>query len=258
MLARRSLARAPRAHRRGHRPGIVLMLGALTLAVVSVATPAVARAQHDNLAGLPHKQWCKAYDKLPMDDMTKQMMIDEMTFYPAKKHDLSRPNCQRVVPDLVASLQYAMRFPTAADAVRGGFHMIAVYLKGQGAHYIGPEGFGTTFNRKRPNFLLYGGNSPSAPLVGMMWLINSGQQPPIYGLAGNNDHWHRHGLVCMVRGVIVAEGLTNETCAALGGSNIDISSLWMLHAWIVPGYTYPPDIFRPHVPFLTDTPPDGS
>jgi hypothetical protein len=223
-----------------------------------MSTPATARNQGDPLAGIPNKRWCKFYDTLPMTDMTEQQMMDEMTFYPQKKHDLSRADCLQLVPLLAASMKYAKQFPTAADAMRAGFHMIAPYVEGQGAHYVGPSGWSTTFNRRQPNFLLYGGNTSHAPLVGIMWLANTGSHPPPLGMPGLNDHWHRHGIVCIVNGLIVAEGLSSADCSARGGSNINIDNLWMLHAWILPGYTYLPDVFRPHVPFLGNTAPDGS
>src|SRR5438132_11497108 len=95
-----------------------------------------------------------------------------------------------------------------------GYHMIAPYAKGQGAHYMGPQGFGPTFDPKTPNFLLYGGNTPSAPLVGLMWLVQSGQQPPAIGLPGGNDHWHRHYNVCFNGTIIFAEEVTAAECQA--------------------------------------------
>ena len=136
-----------------------------------------------------------------------------------------------------------------------GFHMIVPYVHGMGAHYIGPDGIPTTVNPKRPNFLLYGGNGPDAPLVGLMWLVNSGQAPPAVGLPGGNDHWHRHSRLCMANSLVVGDGLTDQACSAMGGVNLDTSNLWMLHAWYVRGWTYRPDVFRPHHPMLMDMPP---
>ena len=194
--------------------------------------------------------WCKFSDTLPMEDMTEQQMMDEMDFYPEMKHDLRPDTCRTVITDLVAAKAYGLQFPTAAKAIAGGFHMVAPYIPGQGAHYMGPNGFGPTFDPKVPNFLLFDGNGPNAKLAGLMWLVNSGQAPPKEGYPGGNDHWHRHGIVCMVGGLILGDGISDAACAAMGGVQIDISSLWMLHAWIVPGMEYLPDVFRPHVPML--------
>ena len=202
-----------------------------------------------------HNYWyCTANDPLPMTDMSEQQMMDEANFYPDMKGPLSTSDCESMVDDLRAARRYAQRFPTAADAIAGGFHMIVPYVHGMGAHYIGPDGIPTTVNPKRPNFLLYGGNGPDAPLVGLMWLANSGQTPPA-GLPGGNDHWHRHPVLCLAHGIVVGDGLSNAACAALGGVNLNTSNLWMLHAWFVRGWTYTPDVFRPHHPRLMDMPP---
>jgi hypothetical protein len=214
------------------------------------AAAAHVHAAKPRAAVQPHAGWCKFYDTLPMTGMSPRQMMDEMTFYPMMKQNLSPSVCAQVVADLVPARAYAMQYPTAADAMAAGYHMLAPYSPGQGAHYMGPQGFGTTFDPTTPNFLLYGGNTPSAPLVGIMWLVNSGQQPPNPGYPGGNDHWHRHFNVCFVGGIIVAEEIGAKACAAMGGGVLNISNLWMLHAWILPGKEYKPDIFRPHVPFL--------
>ena len=216
--------------------------------------PATARtrttARRVSVSFNPNPAWCKFSDTLPMTDMTEAQMMDEMMFYPRMKRNLTPATCQKVIADLAAAKQYGMQFPTAAAAVRGGFRMIAGYVKGQGAHYIGPNGISSTFDPKVPNFLLFDGNGPTAKLAGLMWLVNSGQMPPTEGYPGGNDHWHRHHIVCFVGGVIVAEDISDAQCNAMGGGNLDISDNWMLHAWIVPHMEYLPDVFRPHVPFL--------
>jgi hypothetical protein len=199
--------------------------------------------------------WCTADDPLPMTDMTMQMMMDEATFYPQPKGTLSHRDCAHLTQDLRAARAYAMQYPTAADAVAAGFTMLVPYVHGMGAHYLGPQGISTSFDPRRPNFLMYGGNGPNAPLVGVMWLVDSGSAPPPVGLPGGNDHWHRHMLLCMVHGIIVAEDLTNAACAAMGGVNLDTSHLWMNHGWIIPGWEYRPDVFRMHHPDLGMTPP---
>ncbi len=225
-----------------------LMAGAGLLGSVVVATPVSASTSH-------RRWYCTANDPLPMTDMSEQQMMDEANFYPDMKGPISRSDCRQLTSDLRAAREYAMQFPTAGAAIAGGFHMIVPYVHGMGAHYIGPDGIPSTVNEKRPNFLLYGGNGPDAPLVGLMWLVNSGQAPPASGLPGGNDHWHRHPRLCLTGGLVVGDGLTDQACSAVGGLNLDTSNLWMLHAWYVPGWTYRPDVFRPHHPMLMDMPP---
>jgi hypothetical protein len=234
-----------------HRRWVIAAALLAFAAVAPVTAPAAAAPE----PWWATRWWCDANDPLPHDDMTDQQMEDEERFYPEPKGRLTRADCRRLTKALVAARRYAMQFPTAADARRGGFRMIVPYVHGMGAHYVGPQGIGGTIDPRRPNFLLYGGNGPDAPLVGLMWIAFSGDAPPADGLPGRNDHFHRHGDLCMVNGLIIAEGLTDEECAEQGGFNIDTSSLWMLHAWNIPGWKYKPDVFRPHHPRLEHEPP---
>lgn len=231
----------------------------VTLALVGAAVPGagagpagnrVDRASQGNQAsqGNHGPWWCTADDPMPMPHSD-----DDMEHYHDPKGPLSKADCRSLTADLREARRYALQFPTAADAVAAGFRMIVPYLEGMGAHYIGPSGFGV-WNATRPNFLLYGGNGGDAPLVGLMWIVRSAGMPP-EGFAGGNDHFHRHQALCMVNGLIVAEGLTDAQCAARGGFNVDMRALWLLHVWFVPGWQYKPDVFRAHHPELGPVPP---
>ena len=226
------------------------LTAAVTIAAgfgVSVAVP---------VAGAARPPWfCTANDPLPMTDMTEQQMMDEATFYPEMKGALNTTDCRALTTDLRASRKFAQQYSTAAKAVAGGFRFLAPYAHGQGAHYLSPAGISSTIDPTKPHLLLYGGNSPSSRLVGMAWIVNSGQAPPPVGLPGANDHWHRHMSLCLANGVVVGDGVSDTTCAARGGANVDTSNLWLLHAWMIPGWLYKPDVFRPHHPMLMDTPP---
>jgi hypothetical protein len=223
---------------------------ALAAAACAATLVSVPSASATTSPWFEQRWWCDANDPLPPDHMTEQQAADEAQFYPEAKGQLSRRDCRRLSYGLVAARRYAMQYPTAADAYAAGFRMIVPFVDGMGAHYIGPDGITATADPRRPNFLLYGGNESDSPLVGLMWLVASGQAPPADGLPGGNDHWHRHMRLCLVRGLVVGEDLTNAQCRALGGFNLDTSNLWMLHAWVVPQWKYRPDVFRPHHPHV--------
>ena len=54
------------------------------------------------------------------------------------------------------------------------------------------------------------------------------------GFAGGNDVWHRHTNLCIVNGWVDREGVSSaDHCA---GALLAGSDLWMLHAWVVPGF----------------------
>jgi hypothetical protein len=64
------------------------------------------------------------------------------------------------------------------------------------------------------------------------WVV--GEKAPA-GFAGPNDQWHRHHGLCFSKeGWLLADGSpTRSSCKELwmGGKQ-----LWMLHAWVVPGW----------------------
>src|SRR5262249_22110143 len=143
--------------------------------------------------------------------------------------------------------RFEMQYPTAADAMAAGYYLIAPWVMGQGAHYTTPGGMVAAFDPNHPNYLLYDGNTPEAPLVGVAWVVPSGSTPPA-GFPGLNDHWHRHHIFCFVGQVIVGEDISDQACASMGGYQVDASGVWLLHAWVLPGWEWNLDVFRAHNP----------
>ena len=137
---------------------------------------------------------------------------------------------------LVVARDTAMRYPTTADAVAAGYHVVGGFGPGSGAHYIGGYGgvFGGGFDPSKPLALIYDGTSPTSQMVGLMYYAMGNTAPE--GFAGPNDHWHRHSNVC-TRGAEVLSppdsDISQEDCAALGGRFMTITG-WMVHAWVVP------------------------
>ncbi len=136
----------------------------------------------------------------------------------------------------MAAREIALRYPTVADAERGGYHLVGGgFGPGAGAHYIGGgAGFGA-FDPAKPPTLIYDGISPTSQVVGLMYLGGGSTAPE--GFAGPNDHWHRHSNVCLrgVESLFPADSdVTAAQCAAAGGRFMAITT-WMVHAWVVPG-----------------------
>jgi hypothetical protein len=119
-------------------------------------------------------------------------------------------------------------------------------------------GFGGPFDPASPQFLIYGGPDPDAPLVGVAFAFFGGGNPP-EAYTGGNDWWHLHTKVCFgSNGTVLAgaEEVSDEQCTALGGRNRSIGApggsptgpagatgIWLLHVWMAPPYEYKPDIF---------------
>jgi hypothetical protein len=95
---------------------------------------------------------------------------------------------------------------------------------------------------------VYAGSDPSSPLVGAMYTALGGDAPP-EGFAGPNDRWHRHFNVCVRFGGGQLEvpfpadrDVTSEQCAAVAGTFMP-TTVWMVHAWVVPAWESPLGVF---------------
>jgi len=144
------------------------------------------------------------------------------------------------------------RYPTVKDALDAGYSMSTVYVPCIGAHYTNTRLAGS-FNPTTPSELLYDGSTPDAKIVGLSYLVyHPGGAPD--GFAGPNDHWHQHnanGGLCLRGGLVVgAESTTLQQCEALGGRKTLLTDIWMLHAWVVPGFECTWGVFSGECPEL--------
>jgi hypothetical protein len=78
--------------------------------------------------------------------------------------------------------------------------------------------------------------------------LTSTDIPPT-GFAGPNDHWHRHSNLCIQytkAGIVVPfvpdSDVTKARCDSVKGQFMP-RSIWMVHAWVVPGYESPKGVF---------------
>ena len=167
---------------------------------------------------------------------------------------LDAPTRALLASQLSAARAVAMAYPTVADAQRAGYFLVGgSYGPGAGAHYIGFGGgsFGT-FDAARPPTLIYDGVSPTAHIVGLMYLGNGEGGAAPEGFAGPNDHWHRHSGVCLkgTTTIFPADSdVTLEQCTAKGGRFM-ARTTWMVHAWVVPGWESSKGVFSHENPNL--------
>ena len=156
---------------------------------------------------------------------------------------------------LVTARAAAMKYPTVGDAKRAGMILAGGMAPGVGAHYLAiastllgvrPDG---SVNAAQPGSYIYAGTRDDAPIVGLMYesLTSSPEAPA--GFAGPNDHWHRHSNLCIqytAAGISVPfapdSDVTQEQCQAVQGQFM-AKSIWMVHAWVVPGYESPKGVF---------------
>ncbi len=162
--------------------------------------------------------------------------------------------CVQLNAELRLARATAMKYPTAADAVAGGWKKVTSYVPGIAAHYMKFSIVDGTFKVDEPEMLLYDGEGPDAHIVGLSYYMrHDGDTEPTQGFTGPNDHFHRHvGLCSSVKtGIVVGDSTTTpEQCAALGGRKANGSGGWMSHAWVVPGCESPWGVFSAASPIL--------
>lgn len=146
--------------------------------------------------------------------------------------------CLQLAEELERTRAVAERYPTAQDAMDAGYFQVTAYLPAIAAHFINPAHMGE-FDIDNPAMLLYDGDGPNANMVGISHYLISDTYPDA-GFTGPNDHWHRHVGLCMTQvdgfpRVIGGTSLTDEQCAARGGSRSSGTDGYMNHVWVVPG-----------------------
>ncbi len=166
------------------------------------------------------------------------------------------PAAQRQVlaDELVVARAVAMQYPTVADATKAGYILAGKFTPGAGAHYISLSGSASSYMGKtmtidpaHPLALIYEGTAPTSRVVGLMY--GSFNVNPPSGFAGPNDHWHRHTNVCVVfakTGIVIPfppdSDVKKSACDAYKGTFMR-ETLWMVHAWVVPGWESPQGVF---------------
>jgi hypothetical protein len=156
--------------------------------------------------------------------------------------------------ELIMARASALQYPTVADATKAGFILAGQFTPGAGAHYISLSGSAssylghtTTIDPAHPLALIYDGTAPTSRVVGLMY--GSFNVSPPEGFAGPNDHWHRHTNLCITfeKGKIGIpyppdSDVKKSACDALHGQFMR-ETLWMVHAWVVPGWDSPQGVF---------------
>jgi hypothetical protein len=154
---------------------------------------------------------------------------------------------------LALASQAAMRYPTVASALKAGMIPAGGMAPGVGYHLqsisgsiggIKPDG---TVDPLTPASWIYAGTAPNSPVVGVMYISLSAVQPK--GFAGPNDHWHQHTNLCIKYGAGKIQvpfapdsNVTPQQCANVHGQFMK-RSVWMVHAWVVPGWESPTSVF---------------
>lgn len=155
---------------------------------------------------------------------------------------------------LTEARDFAMQYPTVADATAAGYFLAGGFAPGSGAHYISASSMTRgAVNPSAPLALIYEGTSPISQIAGLMY-YGMGEKPE--GFAGPNDHWHRHSNVCIKNNATGIEvpfpadaDVTAEMCADVNGTLLKVTG-YMVHAWVVPSWESPLGVFSHDNPNL--------
>jgi hypothetical protein len=136
---------------------------------------------------------------------------------------------------LRAAALVACQLRTTDDAQRAGYVRSANYDQGIGTHWTNWRLVDAPFDPTRPAMLLYGPRLGETQLVGFSYWVRTRDPSGPTGFAGSADHWHRHYGLCFDRsGLLQREDVRSPQLC--GGIYLNGNDIWMLHAWVVPGF----------------------
>ncbi|MDQ1511584.1 MAG: hypothetical protein QOG50_3428 [Actinomycetota bacterium] len=163
-------------------------------------------------------------------------------------------HAQRVVLEMQMQQARAVvaKYPTTAAALADHYDKSTPYVPCIGAHYT-KFSLAGSFDPSAPSELLYDGTAPDSKIVGLSYLVVHHNGPPP-GFAGPNDHWHQHnanGGLCLKGAFVVGgEDVSPQQCADRGGRKVLLIDVWMMHAWVVPGFECSWGVFSGECPEL--------
>lgn len=162
---------------------------------------------------------------------------------------------------LARTSELVAMYPTVAAAEAAGYHRFGPFAPGLGTHYGKGVSIATGVidetNVLDP-MLIYDGSDADSRLIGFMYIAYGSDATP-EGFAGPNDIWHFHTNVCIViqpDGTIDAplgadvDNVDPELCQQYGGFILGNSG-YMLHVWMVPGWSNPLGVFHETHPAIT-------
>jgi Spy/CpxP family protein refolding chaperone len=175
-----------------------------------------------------------------------------------KQYELTAEERVQLQAEMALSRTVVDQFPTVADAEAAGYKRSTPYVPCIGAHYTNVSRV-VRFDPAAPSELLYDGTDPDSLLVGLSYLVLDTTGAPA-GFAGENDIWHQHnanGGLCLNPNleVIGGEDMSEEDCTARGGTKGGgiMENIWMMHAWVVPGWECSWGVFSGECPELGGT-----
>lgn len=245
------------------------------VAVVALCTTScryVAMARSAEKSGEPVPWWCNPTEEIPVTEGPASGTVD--WYAGTHKDPLPWDDCHQLSAWFDEARDYALQWPTAADAVADGWDLATAYVPGMGTHHVRnsltPEqlnspdfdrndpilddnGLDDVFDPTRPEVLQFDGNGPNARLVGFDYYVRTENGLPPEGFPGNNDWWHHHPRICFRTSdaVMIAFNASDTSCASMNGINVNMSNYYMLHVWILDDMVFTPDVYAGMMPCIS-------
>jgi hypothetical protein len=135
---------------------------------------------------------------------------------------------------------------TEQEAAALGYVRATSPAGGIGTHWVLWSQIAKPFDAAKPSMLLFDERRDPPVLVGYSYALQSQTRPE--GFAGPNDQWHQHIGLCVDNGWVVREQASGPS--GCEGTYIAGGDFWMLHAWVVPGWSNRRGDFAPFNPKL--------
>jgi hypothetical protein len=155
---------------------------------------------------------------------------------------------RRLDAELGSARAFAVAHPRLRDAQAAGY-LPQNFVDADGVHVVDWRLVTKHFDPAHPSMVIYESARPDAKIVALSYVVESvGHEPA--GFPGPNDRWHQHlGLFFRAGHLVPAAFKSPPKCAFAGGRYLSGTTLWMLHAWVVPHLKNPWGVFaivNPH------------
>ncbi|MCB0962667.1 MAG: hypothetical protein KDA98_05080 [Acidimicrobiales bacterium] len=252
------------------RARFVAVAAVMAMALTSCKYYDLAVIQRDN--GDPVPWWCRPTEERPVTDGPASGSVD--WYAGTHKAALGWDACLELSAQFDAAKEYALQWPTRAEAEADGWREVTGYVSGMGTHHvrggITPEmladesfdpddpildavGLDDVFDPARPEVLQFDGNGPDARLVGFDYYVRTDTGLPPEGFEGNNDWWHHHPVIChrLSDARMIGFNIGDASCDASGGVNVTMANYYMLHVWVLDDMQYKPDVYAGMIPCIS-------
>lgn len=255
--------------RRIRRP-VLLVVAVVLLGSCTYAD--MARSAQDR--GEPLPWWCNPTEEIPVTEGPAAGTVD--WYAGTHKQPLTWEQCHQLSAWFDEARDWALQWPTAADAEADGWARITPYIPGMGTHHVrggvtpamladpsfdrlnpilDAVGLDGVFYPTRPDVLQFDGNGPTAELVGFDYYVRTSTGLPPEGFPGNNDWWHHHPWIChsLTTAAQIGFNISDSRCTSMGGVNVNLSNYYMLHVWILDDMVFTPDVYAGMIPCIGST-----